>query len=324
MLGIGELIASKAIGQTVKTVVKNILSKLGFDLGEDDDDREERKELIHALARAQKEQAEARQMANAEKRDKEAAEERLEQQKRVLDLMERKGYNREMLVERYQEENSLSIILVAAADKGEDSENTYLKDKLNNEYNAEAIAGALKIIPPSQVPESVDSDSDVEQWAKDLVDEQPNNGLPSGIYFATRKNIDEVYSAINTEEFDNGWKTASEVVDDMLGVDDLQGLINSAPVSPISLVRDGDIHFLAHGVLSPSQIDSIDRQQKQIASELGDPDLRVLAEDISQETMESALDGVVNTPDKAADALLTEAKRIHQQLRESKGITSVQ
>jgi len=153
----------------------------------------------------------------------------------------------------------------------------------------EAIAGALKITPPSQVPKSIDSDSDIEQWAKELVDEQSDNGLPSGIHFATRKDIDEAYSAINTEEFDNGWKTASEVVDDMSGTDDLQGLINSAPVSPISLVRDGDIHFLAHGVLSPSQIDSIDRQQKQITSELGDPDLRVLAEDISQETMESSL-----------------------------------
>lgn len=333
MLGIGELIASKAIGQAVRTIVKDILSKLGFEVGNNnEDDQEERKELIHALARAQREQTEAREKVEDEREERESIENRLEQQKRVLDLMDRRGYDREMLVERYQDDNSLSVLLVAAADKdgdeededGDKEENTYLKDLLNEEYDAEPVVGALKIIPPNQIPDSINSDDDVEPWIEDLVAEQPEDTPPSGIYFAARKDISEVYSAVDAEKFDNGWKTASEVVDEVLSVDDLQGLINSAPISPISLVQDGDLLFLAQDTLPPTEIDAINEHQQEIASDLDDPNLRTLAKDISQDTMIDALEDTVETPEQTAESLLTEAQEIHNQLSRSDTISTVE
>ncbi|ELY69947.1 hypothetical protein C489_03331 [Natrinema versiforme JCM 10478] len=280
-------------------------------------------ELIHALARAQREQAEERQQAQTERNEREDLEARLEQQRRVIDLMDRKGYDREMLVKRYEKDSELYVLLIAAADKdAEEEENSYLKDKLNNEYDAEAIAGALKIIPPHQIPESIASDEDVEEWACQLVEKQPDESPPSGIYLATRKNLESIYSEIDTKKFDNGWKTASEVIDQVLGTDDLQGLINSAPVTPVSLVQDGDLLFLAHGALPDSEIETIDKHQPDIANDLGDPNLRELAEEISTEGMAIKLDVYTDNPKKTASALLDEAERIHRQLSDSEAVTT--
>lgn len=323
MSSIWELVTSTAVGQTVRTVVKDLLRRLGVDIGSNGSNEEERRELIHALARAQKEQIRAHGRVEDERGEKEALEERLEQQRRVLNLMDRKGYDRQMLVDRYEEDSTLSVLLVAAADKGEDDENTYLKDKLNDEYNAEAIAGALKIIPPNEVPDTISSDDDVEQWVEDLVESQPDDSSPSGVYFATRKDLSDIYSEIDTDEFNNGWKTASEAIEEVLSINDLQGLINSAPVSPVSLVQDGDLLFLAHDTLSNSEIDMINKHQRNIEKELKHPDLRTLSEEVSVSTMSSALEDYTKKPDKTATALLQEAERIHNQLQESETITTI-
>jgi hypothetical protein len=238
--------------------------------------------------------------------------------------MDRKGYDREMLVERYEEDSELYVLLVAAADKdAEEEENSYLKDKLNDKYDAEAIAGALKIIPPHQIPESITSDEDVEEWARELVENQPDESPPSGIYLATRKSLEEIYSEIDTKEFDNGWKTASEVINQVLDTDDLQGLINSAPVSPVSLVQDGDLLFLAHGALPDSEIKTIDEHQAILADDLDDPNLRELAEEMSVEEISAKLESYTDNPNRTASALLDEAECIHLQLSDSEAVTTL-
>lgn len=323
MLGLVNFLASTAIGQVVRRLVDKILSKLGIGPITDGSEDKERMELIHALARAQREQTEQRQQTQTERNEREELEERLEQQRRVIDLMDRRGYDREMLIRRYEEDSELYVLLVAAADKdAEEGENSYLKDKLNEEYDAESIAGALKIIPPHQIPESITSDEDVEDWTRKIVENQPGESPPSGIYLATRKNLEEIYSEIDTKNFDNGWKTASEVVDQVLGPDDLQGLINSAPVSPVSLVQDGDLLFLAHGALPDAEIQTIDKYQSDIADDLSDPSLRELAEEISVDGMATKLEPYTDSPEKTASSLLDEAERIHRQLTNSEAVTT--
>lgn len=106
----------------------------------------------------------------------------------------------------------------------------------------------------------------------------------------------------------------------MLGTEDLQGLINSAPVSPVSLVQDGDLLFLAHGALPDSEIRPIEDHQTEIANDMGDPDLHELAEEISTKEMETKLEAYTDNPKKTASALLDEAEQIHRQLSESESL----
>lgn len=325
MFGLGGFLASTAAGQVIRRFVDRILSELGL-VSTDESDREERRELIHALARAQREQAQQRQQAEDERSDVEDLEAQLEQQRRVLDLMDRQGYGREMLVQRYEEDSELYVLLVAAADKNpedeNEDENSYLKDILDEKYGAESIAGALKIIPPHRIPDSITSDEDVEDWAQELVNEQPDDSPPSGIYLATRKKLESIFSAIETEDFDNGWKTAEDVVDKVLHADDLQGLINSAPVSPVALVQDGDLLFLAQGSLPDSEVNNIKKYQQEISRDLTDPDLYELVEEVSTEELVDVLENRTDHPEKTASALLAEAKRIHNELSNSEALTT--
>lgn len=124
MLGLGEFLASTALGQVIRRIVDKALSKFGIGTGTDDSEREERIELIHALARTQREQTAQRQRVQTERNEREDLEARLEEQKRVIDLMDRKGYDREMLIKRYQEDSKLHVLLVAAADKDPEEEKT--------------------------------------------------------------------------------------------------------------------------------------------------------------------------------------------------------
>lgn len=317
-----DLVLTQTIKEVVSASVSRLLSYLGVKSDDDEIDeeiKEERIELIHLLARSKQKQDEMKEELREEK---ESIEEKLEQQKRVLDLMDRNGYNRRMLIERYDNDAALSVLLIAAADKTE--ENSYLKDKLDNEYNAESVTGALKIIPPEKIPEEIDEDSDIKDWIEDLAEGQPNSTPPSGIFFATMKDLHQIYSEVNTDEFDMSWTTVSDVVDNVLNVDDMQGLINSAPISPTDLILDGDILFLAKGALPSSEAEKITQEcQEKVMRELGDPNLRELAEDVSNDTLASTLENHTKTPQKTASALLNEAEDIHRQLRDSESITTL-
>lgn len=318
MLWVGELILTNAIGETVSTLVRNLLSRLGIEIGDDD----EAEELIQALEEAQWARREAEERAQEAREARESTEELLIQEKRVLDLMERRGYDREMLLQRYKQRNRLPVILIAAADKDDGEENSYLKDKLNEEYDAQPVAGALKVIPPNEIPDWITNDSDVKQWVEELVDDISKEP-PSGVYLATQKDLKEIYSEIDTSRFDNGWKTAGEIIDEVLGREDLQELINSAPVSPLSLVQDGDLQFLAHGALTTPEIDEISRHHQLIESELDDPDLRTLAKETTTDELVTAMEDFIEKPERTAEALKEESETIFTQLRKSDVITTV-
>jgi hypothetical protein len=317
-----EIIFTQTIKEVVSTFVTKLFSLLGIKTDSDEIDEKEKKkriELIHLLARSHKQQVEK---ADELDEEKEHIEEKLEQQKRVLDLMERNGYDRRRLIERYRKDAALSVLLIAAADKTD--ENSYLKDKLDEEYNSESVTGALKIIPPEKIPKEIESDEDIEDWIEMLVENQPNDTPPSGIFFATMKDLHQIYSEVDTNEFDMSWTTVSEVVDNVLTVDDMQGLINAAPISPADLILDGDLLFLAKGALPSSEMNKIDQEcQKKVMNDLNDPNLRTLAQDITEQTLASSLKDFTDTPEKTASALLEEAEDIHEQLRDSESITTL-
>ena len=317
-----DIILIQTVKEVVSASVTRFLSILGIKIGDDEPDeevREERIELIHLLARSHQEQVAENAEIDKEKQD---IEEKFEQQKRVLNLMDRNGYNRRMLIERYHNDAALSVLLIAAADKTE--ENTYLKDKLDEEYNAESVTGALKIIPPEKIPEEIDDNGDIKHWISNLVENQPSDTPPSGVYFATMKDLHQIYSEVDTNEFDMSWTTVSDVVDNVLSVDDMQGLINSAPISPTDLILDGDILFLAKGALPSSEEERITQEcQEKVMENLGDPDLRTLAQDIPEERLASPLEDYTDTPQKTASALIKEAEDVHRQLRDSESITTL-
>lgn len=80
------------------------------------------------------------------------------------------------------------------------------------------------------------------------------------------------------------------------------------------IIEKGDIAFFVSKSVSPEELDDIHEAQSQIEDELGNPDVKQLAEQVSLEQLIGALAPYVSDPQSVAESVKEEAGIWKEQL----------
>jgi len=243
-----------------------------------------------------------------------AQKKREKEKRRIIQSIKRSGLSTDKLVERYNK--PLNAILISYATQVEQTGTGYYKKcKFVQEeirrFNAKGLGGADFLIPPAKVPRWVKNRNDLETWFEKEILKGRYCKLRFLILFDLRKQA--FWKSYVPYIQKKPWNyTIGEVLD----VEDLftEEQINRIALS--NIIRDGDIVWLASGLLSGTELEIIHSNQTLIENKLGKPSLREFADDNIVSELSVAVAGIgISNPDEVSKAIVDEAKFWHSRLK---------
>jgi hypothetical protein len=245
----------------------------------------EKDELIQKLEKAQK------------KRKKE--------KRRIIQSLKRSGLSTDKLVERY--DKPLNAILISYSHQ---TPKAFIKDELAR-YNSKWLGGDVSLIPPTNVPKNIKNKDDLKSWfEKEIL-----KGRNCKLKFLTLIDLKAKaywYTYLPNAQIERIHGSIGE----RLNIEDLftEEQINRIALS--NIIRDGDIVWLASGLLSGTELEIIHSNQTLIENKLGKPSLSEFADDnIVSELSVALADIGISNPDEVSKAIVDEAKFWHSRLK---------
>lgn len=247
--------------------------------------------------------------------EKQELEGRLSDFERITRSLKQENVARERLIERYWQPLHAVIISFAEQEHDDKNSDTWLRDLLEEDYNLHNLTSFTTIIPPAEVPSQLkgkrNSRDKLKEWIEeDLYGRHPD--AKSTICFAGVVDLRNVYS--HTDHESEGRTPLFSTIDEELDLDeifsekDFSKLLASDGVNLSKVIEKGDIPFLASKAITSDELDRIHQNQNTIEADLGNPNLRAVAEEVDVSHLSEALSPYVESPDEVASSIKKEAE----------------
>lgn len=330
MVAVWEVLGLHVVKKVVEDIYSRVKRWLGIEEESDEEKLVEVLETENQILRQEKrelrdekeslhEKLDEKETRLTEKREElESQVETVSQSDRILDVLERQGISRKMLVERYDE--GIRVILMSFGHQNDPQGKTdkFIKRKLKEEYDAEHTAMGMYVVPPNSVPEEVRDADDLEAWIHGEIYGEYED-YSSIVTFGAVLGLDDIYTRTDYAETKGSWKTVYQAIDfgEELGNKGFVDFIQSSPISPIEPIQDGDLAFFASRVVTGDELETIHRKQKEIERQLGNPNLRELADKKMRKEISETLGDYISKPEEVADAMVEEANLLHEEFNKS-------
>ena len=233
---------------------------------------------------------------------------------RIIDSIKRSGFSTKRVIETY--DKPLNAIFISYASQYEQSDKKYLTSShfLRTEfekYNSRYLGGTDVIIPPKYVPKTIKNREDLQQWfEKEILKGRFCKLKLLALIDLRDKMFCGCYLPYKQKE------PHHHTIEEVLRIDDL--LTDEEIISKLSiarLIRDGDIVWLASTTLPEKELGIIHENQEKIEAALGNPSLRVLADEKMVQKLTAVLKGYLETPEEISKKIVNEAKFWESRIR---------
>lgn len=253
-----------------------------------------------------------KKIRNLEKEKATERERHNEEEFRLVSSLKRRSIATDKLIEQYHK--PLNAILISYATQlesigGRSRSTPFLKDEFSR-YNSKYLGGTDTLIPPAHVPPNLKSQGDLKNWFEENILKGRYCKIKFMILFDIKR------SAFWGTYLPYIQKTPMHhSIGEVLSVEDVftDEQINKLALSEI--IKSGDIAWLASSVVSESELEIILRNQKNLERDLGNPSLRILADDGIKEKLSSTLARFIDNTDQVATAIIEEAKFWHEKIK---------
>jgi len=257
----------------------------------DERDKIERK-LIEMTKRKEEKLGKKKEKLNVVRED-------LTVKERFIEAVERRGVSRKELIRKYT--NKIPIIII---NYHKNQPKGWLKEILEEKYDAVGLSGGGKIIPPDRVPKKIlNKELTLDKWLEKCVYEGKDD-RKSIIVHAT---LADLRNITWKKDFPSQTNTIEEQinVDHYLSNDfyKMEEVTNS-----IEHIEKGDIGFLASKYLTKQELKKIHNNQHKIERKLGNPNIKELSNEKIESDLVRILDDHVEDPDNVAEGIIFQAK----------------
>ena len=277
------------------------------------------KQVVEKMEKLRREKEQLRQQKDARIA---TYENELSDFERIVESIQDDSVARKRLIENYWKPlHAMVACFTKSKVKTDKGETNFVLEALRDGRDAEQITGSTFIVPPKDVPERVKANPDsreaLEEWVREKVYADHPEAL-AHIAMLGLVDLRNVYSSSDYEA-DNLPHFFSTVdwefdLEDIFDSEDFSRLLANESVNLAELIEKGDIAFFASKSVSSEELDDIHEEQEGIEKELGNPDVKELASEISPETLASALASYVVDPERVAESVKDEAKLWSEQL----------
>jgi ABC-type phosphate transport system auxiliary subunit len=263
-----------------------------------EEEREHFKKEIQKKERRKEELEEKLSEAESKKKDLEL----------VMNALERKGIDTEALVENYQEKFRIILMYPGYQKNGKDETDKFIKEELNENYDAIELGGGLKLVPPAKVPDNIKETEDLESWVNSFY---PTEEHKSIVGFATVLDLRDIFWHSDYDET----KSMRRTIGDKMNVDQIfqteEEFFQSMEANDISLleiVEEMNIGYFAAKITNREEAEDIYDNLDSIQSELNQPSLLWLSEGENKQQIREAVEDYTNTPEELAEGIQERAQ----------------
>jgi DNA-binding protein H-NS len=241
---------------------------------------------------------------------------------RIIESIQDDGVARKRLIENYWKPlHALVACFTKSKVDTDEGETNFVLEALRRGRNVEQITGSAYIVPPKDVPSQIKSNPDsraaLESWIEDEVYADHPDALAHIAMFGL-VDLRNVYSSSDYEEDDlpHFFSTVDWEFDleDIFDSEDFSRLLANESVNLTEIIENGDIAFFVSKSVSPEELDEIHEAQTNIEDELGNPDVKQLADNVSLEELFGVLAPYVSDPQSVAESVKDEARIWKEQL----------
>lgn len=218
----------------------------------------------------------------------------------LMESLERKGVSREEIIRKYREEIPLIIINYTSQEPS-----GWLKEVLNEKYDSIGMSGGGQVIPPDKVPlDIIEGRKTLDDWLDEDIYENRDD-RKAVIVYASFVDLRELEWRKDVES--RTWTIGEKIpIEDYLTDEDFYRL--NEVTDSIRHIEKGDIGFLASRYVTKEELEKIHATQPLIEKELGNPDIKEIADERVQEELAEALHGLVSDPEDVTEGVIREAK----------------
>lgn len=238
---------------------------------------------------------------------------RLSDFERITRSLKNESVARQRLINRYWKPLH-AVIICFANQKDADGETLhFVKKQLEENHTIHHLAGTTYIIPPASIPEKLKekqySRENLKEWIEeDIYSDYP--GAKSTISFAGVFDLRNVYSRSDHDPDDRVslFSTIDEELqlEEIFSDEDFSKLLASSGVNLTKTIEQGDVAFFASKSVSTEELDKIHENQEKIENQLGNPNLKELAEK-DQSSISQALKPYVSDSESVAESVIEQA-----------------
>jgi hypothetical protein len=245
----------------------------------------------------------------------------------LINALKRKGLSKERLIERYQ--HPLNVILISISDqkikknendrywsKPKNKEKEIRKELIKN-FDAKHLGGALWIIPPSKIPENISTNKDLQNFFENKILKKHKNSICK-LNVIALVDIKKMFwkNYLPYEQRKPKYYTVGEVlsIEDIFNKEKFAEALQNSGISAAQPILDGDIGFFASNVLNEEELNILHKYQSKIEKELGNPPLRILANDEFVPKISEVLSPYFKNSEQIAKEIVKEAKFWYQKL----------
>ena len=235
-----------------------------------------------------------------------------EEESRLINSLKRRSIATDKLIEQYHK--PLNAIIISYATQREDiggrnRSSHFLKDELAR-YNSKYLGATDTLIPPAHVPVHIKNQEDLKRWFEEDILKGRYCKIKFMVLFDLKRSAFWGTYLPYVQK-----KPMHHSVGEVLTVEDVftEEQINKLALSEI--IKSGDIAWLASSVISESELEIVLRNQKKIEQEIGNPSLRVIADDGIKTKLSLVLSGFIQNADSVASAIVEEAKFWNERIK---------
>jgi uncharacterized protein (UPF0335 family) len=281
--------------------------------------KEGNQKVVERMERLREEKKELRREKQTEIED---FKNELSDYERIIESIQDESVARKRLIENYWKPlHALVACFTKSKVDTDESEKNFVLDALRRGRDVEQITGSTYIVPPKDVPNQIKSKPDsraaLETWIEDEVYSDYPDALAHIAMFGL-VDLRNVYSSSDYEADDlpHFFSTVDWEFDleDIFDSEDFSRLLANESVNLTELIEKGDIAFFVSKSVSPEELDDIHEAQTQVEEELGNPNVKQLAEQVSLEQLIEVLAPYVSDPKSVAESVKEEAGIWNDQL----------
>jgi hypothetical protein len=241
---------------------------------------------------------------------------------RIIESIQDESVARKRLIENYWKPlHALVACFTKSKIDTDEGETNFVLDALRRGRDVEQITGSTYIVPPKDVPNQIKSKPDsraaLETWIEDEVYSDYPDALAHIAMFGL-VDLRNVYSSSDYEADDlpHFFSTVDWEFDleDIFDSEDFSRLLANESVNLTEIIEKGDIAFFVSKSVSPEELDDIHEAQTQVEEQLGNPNVKQLAEQVTLEQLIEVLTPYVSDPQSVAESVKEEAGIWNDQL----------
>lgn len=242
-------------------------------------------------------------------------EDKLSDFERIVRSLKDENVARSKLIENYWKPlHAVVICFTKIEAQTENGRVNFIKKEIEKECELHQLSGSTYIIPPKDVPDRLKgktrSRDEIENWLKEIYEDYPD--ARSHIGFIGLVDLRNTYSRTDYEldELPHFFSTIDEELEleEIFDGSDFSRLLANQSVNLTEMIEDGDIAFFASKSVTEDEIEEIHDNQDKIEDEIGNPNLREIANEVSIEQISDALEQFVADSRKVSESIKEEAK----------------